>query len=300
MSEARPDFTVILPVVRPPDFLPYAVRSVLAQTVSSLELWIVCDGAPTTTVREAEALARSDARVRVAAFSKGEGHGEEHRATVLRQARGSKVAHLGDDDLWFPDHLDVLSGLLDRVDFGNVLQVRVLPDGTLWAPTAGHLRDPWCRERMRRRRWNFFGPTEAGYRMSAYRSLPHGWRPAPEGVYSDLHMWRQFLEQPDLRFGSTFAVTALKFGAKQWDGLPPAVLAAALAHYQDRLRRPGEARALRAAALDAAAWSVGPRQLPRWVMEHPGIGVRATSIRVGSALRRRARKIVGAANREAP
>ena len=297
MNEAGPEFTVILPIVRPPDFLPYAVRSVLAQTVSSFELVIVSDGAPMETVRRAEALAKADARIRVASFPKGERHGEEHRATVLRQALGRKVAHLGDDDLWFPDHLEVLGRLLETVDFGNVLQVRLLPDGTLRAPMAGHLRDRVCRERMRRRRWNFFGPTEAGYRMNAYQSLPYGWRPAPEGVYSDLHMWRQFLDQQGLRVGSTFAVTALKFGAKQWDGLAPGVLGAALKQYEARLASPSERMVLRRAGLDAVARTVGPRQLPRWVAETPRIGVRATRIRFGSASRRRARRIADRTDR---
>ena len=291
MSDAGPEFTVLLPIVRPPDFLPFAVRSVLAQTARSFELVIVCDGAPRATVAEAERLAETDDRVRVVAFPKGARHGEAHRATVLEGARGAKVAHLGDDDLWFPNHLEVLGRLLDRVAFGNVLQVRVLPDGELWMPASGHLRDRSCRERMARERWNFFGPTEAGYRTTAYRGLPRGWSPAPEDVYSDLHMWRAFLAQPGLRVGSTFAVTALKFGARQWDALPPSALASALAKYEARLRDPGERAALRVAAFDAAARRVRPRYLPAWIAERPSTGLRASRIRIGGAFARRFRGV---------
>lgn len=282
---------MLLPIVRPPDFLPFAVRSVLAQTARSFELVIVCDGAPGATVAEAERLAETDDRVRVAAFAKGARHGEAHRATVLEGARGVKVAHLGDDDLWFPDHLEVLGRLLDRVDFGNVLQMRVLPDGALWMPASGHLRDRSCRERMARERWNFFGPTEAGYRMTAYRGLPRGWSPAPEDIYSDLHMWRAFLAQPGLRVGSTFAATALKFGARQWDGLPTAALTSALGAYEARLGDAEERTALRAGALDAAARKVRPRYLSAWIAEDPASGIRAARLRVGGALARRFRGV---------
>jgi hypothetical protein len=127
--------------------------------------------------------------------------------------------------------------------------------------------------------------------MTAYRDLPCGWSPAPEDVYSDLHMWRKFLSRPALRAGSSFAVTTLKFGARQWDGLPPSALVTALARYEARLRDPGERAALRATALDAAARKVRPRYLPAWIAEHPAGGLRASRIRVGGALARRCRKV---------
>ena len=38
-------------------------------------------------------------------FPKGDRHGEAHRHAALAEARGELVAHICDDDLWFPEHL---------------------------------------------------------------------------------------------------------------------------------------------------------------------------------------------------
>ena len=102
MSHA-PEFTILLPVVRPPDMLVHAIASVQAQRRGDFELFVVCDGAPAETVAAAEALAANDQRIRVRAFPKGERHGEAHRAEVMREASGRLVAQIGDDDLWLPE-----------------------------------------------------------------------------------------------------------------------------------------------------------------------------------------------------
>src|SRR6185436_17784114 len=81
--------TVLLPVNRPPDLLPFTVRSVQAQTVQAFELFIVCDGPPRATVDAAHELAIGDARIRVFDSPKGERNGEVHRHTALQEARGA-------------------------------------------------------------------------------------------------------------------------------------------------------------------------------------------------------------------
>lgn len=216
---ADPLFTVLLPVHRPPDLLPLAVDSVLAQRERRFELFVVCDGSPPATVQAAQAYAARDPRVRVFDFPKGERHGERHRHTALQSGRGRYVAHLGDDDLWFPGYLDQLGRLLADVDFGNLLQVELAPDGSIFVH-AGDLADARTRARMRETPWNFFGPTVAGYRLAAYRGLPTGWSPAPAELWTDLFMWRKFLDAPGLRFGTRFAVEAVKLSAATRTDVP--------------------------------------------------------------------------------
>lgn len=245
MSRA-PEFTILLPVVRPPDMLVHAVASVQAQRRGDFELFVVCDGAPAETVAAAEALAANDQRIRVRAFPKGERHGEAHRAEVMREASGRLVAQIGDDDLWLPDHLDALARLLARADFGSLLQTYVQPDGRLSVLRHADLGDPRVRERMQAKTWNFFGPTEAGWRMSAYRALPTGWSPAPRDLPTDLFMWRKFLALPDARFATRFAFTALKFGATDWNAIPIAERSRAIADWADRLGDPAALRWVRA------------------------------------------------------
>ena len=63
-----PLFAILLPIIRPPVFLPMAIDSVLAQSVADFELLVICDGAPPETVACAEDYARRDPRVKVLLF----------------------------------------------------------------------------------------------------------------------------------------------------------------------------------------------------------------------------------------
>nr|WP_281367436.1 glycosyltransferase family 2 protein [Nocardioides kongjuensis] len=206
-----------MPVHRPPAMLPLAIESVLAQTVTDFDLVVICDGAPPETAACAQEYADRDPRVRVLDLPKGERHGEAHRHRVLEEVDEFErplVAQVADDDLWFPGHLTELQQLLAEADFGNLLQVRLLTDGGL-AVHLGDLADPHTRERMRTERFNFFGPSVAGYRLAAYRSLVHGWQPAPTDVWSDLHMWRAFLDTPGLRLATRHAVEGVSLPAAE-------------------------------------------------------------------------------------
>ena len=216
---ATPTFTILLPVVRPPAMLPFAIRSVLAQDRPDFELFIVCDGAPAETVACAEGFAAEDPRVRVFTHPKGERHGEAYRDQALQHARGLYVCHIGDDDLWLPHHLTEMAKLLETVDFGHISHFEIIGSGTevVSAGTdillAGDLADPSIRQRLIDTEGNFFGASVGGYRLAAYRALPEGWAPGPLDRPSDLHMWLKFLKAPGLRFGTRVAVTTLKLGA---------------------------------------------------------------------------------------
>ncbi len=212
------EFTVLLPVTRPPATLDFAIGSVLAQTEPRFELMVVCDGAPAETAECAREFAARDPRVRVHAFAKGERNGEAHRDTVLRQARGRHVAQIGDDDLWFPGYLAELGRLLRDVDFGNLPQPELKEDGGIFVH-RGDLGLAYWRDRMLSEPFNFFGPTFAGYRLAAYRSLDIGWSPAPAGLPTDLHMWRKFLARSDLRFGTRMAIEGVKMSASLRAGM---------------------------------------------------------------------------------
>jgi hypothetical protein len=207
-----PLFTVLLPITRPPFMLPFAIESVLAQSVLEFELFIICDGAPPETVACARDYACRDTRVEVFPFPKGQRNGEAHRHTVLGGAAGRYVAQIADDDLWFPNHLSELEILLSKADFGNLLHVFVHPDGRVTI-LPSDIGLPELRQRMLTEEFNLFGPSVAGYRLDAYRRLPEGWSPAPTEVWSDLYMWRKFFRMEGLVFATRAAVTALVFAA---------------------------------------------------------------------------------------
>jgi glycosyltransferase involved in cell wall biosynthesis len=215
-----PHFTVLLPVHRPPVMLPFAIESVLAQNVPDFELFVVCDGAPEETAACAREYAVRDQRLNVLVFPKGEGHGEAYRHVALSKATGRYVAHICDDDLWFPNHLEEMRILLSTADFGNLLHVSVRPDGRIEV-LPGDIGLPETRHRMLTKRFNLFSPTFAGYRIEAYRRLPEGWAPGPPDVWTDLHMWRKFLRIEGFAFATRGAITALNFATPERADLTP-------------------------------------------------------------------------------
>lgn len=238
-----PAFTILLPVHRPPALLPFAIGSVLAQERQDFELFVICDGTPPETVACAADFARRDNRIKVFAHPKGERNGEAYRHLALLEARGRFVCHIGDDDLWLPNHLSEMASLLTDVDFGNLLHVEVDTDGEV-ALVAGDLANPQTRQRMLERTFNIFGLTVGGYRLSAYRALPVGWSPAPPGLASDLHMWRRFLTQGGLRFGTRSVVTSVKFAASCRSGWTMEQRAVEMAAWVEKLATPGSEAAV--------------------------------------------------------
>jgi hypothetical protein len=156
--------------------------------------------------------------VRVFPFEKGPANGEAHRHTALREAKGRLVAHIDDDDLWFPNHLAEMAMLLEEVDFGHTLQVYAESDGS-FRTVAADLARPQHRARILNEPFCTMGHTVTGYRLDAYRRLPEGWAPTmdppPLTSSQDLKMWRKFLRREDLKFGTRMAITALIFDTER-------------------------------------------------------------------------------------
>lgn len=215
-----PLFSVLMPTHNHAALIGYSIDSVLGQSFSSLELLIVGDGLSPDDSEAIERLASRDRRVRVLEFEKGERHGEAHRHTVLAQARGRMVCYCSDDDLLLPDHLQHMSELLAECDFCHPLPVYVNEFGVLGV-AEGHLSiDVLKRRMLESRSYNFIALHGASHSMAFYRSLPHGWRPAPAGVPTDLWMWQQILSVPGCRVRSGSRPTMLHFpspGRRSWD-----------------------------------------------------------------------------------
>lgn len=205
-------FTVLLPIHRSPELLLMSVESVLSQTIQSFELFIICDGAPQSTIEYANTLMKKDDRIRVFDFPKGKRLGEAHRHVALMQAHGEYIAQIADDDLWFPNHLEEIEKLLQKVDFGNLTDTYV-SDANNADIYLEELDDPAVVTKMLTTPFNFFGPTVCGYRLSAYKKLVGGWSPAPQEIVSDLHMWRKFLATPGINYGTRFAITSIHLPA---------------------------------------------------------------------------------------
>src|SRR5690606_13822706 len=93
--------SVIIPTYSDEPGLRRAVASVLAQTVTGLEIIIVDDGSPVQVTPDR---LPSDSRIRILSHVTNRG-ASAARNTGRRAARGAWIAHLDSDDIWRADKL---------------------------------------------------------------------------------------------------------------------------------------------------------------------------------------------------
>jgi hypothetical protein len=177
--------TVLIPTYEHDGTLEISAASALAQTERDLEVLIVGDGATAAVRAAGERLVSLDSRVKFLLFPKGERHGEANRHEALKNATGSVVCYLSDDDLWLPDHLETILSIIPENGLAHTYPTAVLSNGAS-VPFKGSAEDILDGR-------NHVPFSAMGHTMGAYRALPIGWSPTPREVYTDLHMWRKFL-----------------------------------------------------------------------------------------------------------
>ena len=125
---SSPTISIIMPTHSRGDVLGFAIESVLAQTVGDFELLVVGDGCAAGT---AEVVAGyRDPRIQFFDLPKAPAFGYANRNVAAREARGKFMGVAADDDLLFPDHLEVL---LDGLKEGGALAY----SQALWVSTDG-------------------------------------------------------------------------------------------------------------------------------------------------------------------
>ena len=135
-----PTVSVIMPAFNAADYIETAIRSVLRQTVTDLELIVVDDGSSDDTVAVATRTAGDDPRVRILTQPNA-GPGPA-RNTGFRAASGRFFAFLDSDDEWAPTFLASQLVVLETrrdidVVFGNAWRRGGARDGSPARPTTG-------------------------------------------------------------------------------------------------------------------------------------------------------------------
>ena len=218
------------------------MQSALAQEGASIELFVVGDGVEDDTRAALEPFL-ADPRVRFFDLPKGERHGERNRHVALEEAAGRIVCYLSDDDLLLPAHVATMLELLEDADFAHGAPFMVLPgDVLIYMPFD--LAQASQQARLRAGDWNPVGLTGAAHTLAAYRRLPWGWRPAPEGWPTDLYMWQQFLDLPNFRGVTGTELTHLHFPSPSWQERPHEELVSALVAWSAAIRDPAGRRSL--------------------------------------------------------
>ena len=114
-----PYATVILPTLNRASTLPFALASVQAQSVQSLEIFVVLDGATAACRDAAASIARTDGRIRIFDLPKGRGGGADSIDHAIMRASAQRIFYIDDDDLWLPDHVAQLGPLLEFADVAD-------------------------------------------------------------------------------------------------------------------------------------------------------------------------------------
>jgi len=102
----RPRVSIVTATFNRSRVLRHTIASVVAQRFTDWELLVVGDACTDDT--EAVVAGFGDPRVRYHALASNVGEQSGPNNTGVSMARGDLVAFLNHDDLWFPDHLEVL------------------------------------------------------------------------------------------------------------------------------------------------------------------------------------------------
>lgn len=207
-----PVATVILPTFDHARTLELSARCALDQTVP-VEIFIIGDGVSDEKRHDIEAIVGWDReRIRFFDHPKHASRGEPYRHAALQQARGRMVAYLCDRDIWFPEHVEYLAGLLETADFVHSLPMHVFPGEDLRF-YAMDLAIPIHRYNMLNL-WNRVPLSCAGHSLAFYQTLERGWDTTPDGQQTDWHFFRKFLGRKDCRCASGPSPTTITFPSR--------------------------------------------------------------------------------------
>jgi glycosyltransferase involved in cell wall biosynthesis len=179
--------TVVVPTHDHGPLIEYAVGSALAQTEADFEVLIVGDGVPNAARPAVERVVASDPRVRFLDNPKGPGHGFRHRDEAIRQARSENILYLADDDIWTPEHVQLLCAALDEADFVASLAFGITST-EIRLKYPHDLAHPGWREYLLDE-VSLINLSLVGHRRSLYLELETGWR-RDDTDYSAV--WREF------------------------------------------------------------------------------------------------------------
>jgi len=114
MDGDAPLLSVIIATYNWSSVLRYALLSAQSQTFTDFEVLVIGDGCTDDSAEVVASL--DDSRFRWENLATNHGHQSAANNRGLELARGTWIAYLGHDDLWMPNHLDVLLRELETKD----------------------------------------------------------------------------------------------------------------------------------------------------------------------------------------
>lgn len=214
-----PRFSVLLPTHNRADVLPFAIKSVLAQSERDFELLIVGDGCTDDTA--AVVAQFDDTRIRWFDLPKAPYYGYANRNVALKQAQGTLIAFAAHDDLLFPDHLALLSRRLEEAGADWVYSRPLVASAQgVVIPLSGNLHNPDELDAFLQD-GNFIPASCVLHRRSCLEES--GYWPEDIPAAADWHLWRRMIEQGSRRnFAYEPVPTTVHFKAQWRSNLAPA------------------------------------------------------------------------------
>ena len=206
-----PYATVIIPTHDRAATLAFAVASVQRQSISDIEILIVGDGPTPDVVEAAEALTRMDSRVRFLPFEKAPTDGGLNIDRAIHQARSERIFYNDDDDVWLPQHIEILGPALDHAHIADTLpaSVGVISIGgeQRLHGTLVNSGDDRIRQLLAQGRLKLTFDTHIAHRKSSYADLGNP-RAATDGLSVNA-LLAAFASGKSIRWTTLPTVTAL-------------------------------------------------------------------------------------------
>lgn len=256
MSKRAVKATVILPTTKDRGpLLPFCVGSILNQSISDLELFIIGDGVDEDTRRIILDLQESDNRIHFFDHPKGPRRGEIYRHEALNQhAAGEIVCYLLDRDLMLPDHIEKMYAQLMKYNFCVHTSLKIpsnpnkLPE-VLYKPFLGtYAKGQPIQNNVLIAPFYF---SQVGHTLDFYKQLPYGWRTTPSRFPTDVYMWRQFTNHENINMISTADITILYFKRGGHPGLPAEERAKEIEGYFEKIRSSKEIESLKSKVIES-------------------------------------------------
>lgn len=170
MRSTEPLVTVIMATYNRGRHIVPSIRSALGQSLSNFELLVVGDGCTDDTEDCVRSLA--DPRARWLGLPSRGGSQSFANNAGLREARSPVVAYLGHDDIWEPDHLADLKGILDSTgsDFAVAGAIYHMPPGCKGHWVTGLFAEDGAQLE------HFFPPSSLAHRANVVDKIGF-WRP---------------------------------------------------------------------------------------------------------------------------
>ena len=109
-----PKVSIITPTYNGEKFIERAIKSVLWQTFKDWEMIIVDDASTDKTVKIVKEYAQKDSRIKLIELKENSGGPAIPRTIAYKEARGEYIAFLDQDDIYYPEYLELKINYLEK------------------------------------------------------------------------------------------------------------------------------------------------------------------------------------------